>query len=931
MGNVLDCSSDPLEQIHEPDSSRPTEVGPTGSDDARSQGSSHHQPSRAGMRGDRQDMDGRGERISPQPLRPEVSYLEKSVPLRDSIMWKLQREYYMAHHVKCWEKMVVPCFVTSNSFIARAYARVLVGFMRDWFLFSGRADRSEPLIILEIGAGHGKFSCLVLQHLLEMREFLPTLTPKSESETSPSPEEGCDGVSPEASEQRQQQGGEGEGAESRTSRDNRAEDSVLPPTTPTTKGTGAGPNDVDGAAAAPAADDGDDSSETGGGGEDSGSADATATPGRDSTDNGEPSRRRQWSEAAEGLPFRYVVTDVAQGTLDYVRCHPSMQAFLSKGILELAVLDAEDPNPPSELLLQVSGETVDLKAAKNPVASVCNYVLDSLVQDAFRVKGNTLYENRVTITATMPLPEDLSKLSLTALQGLGLRWEHRPHAVPADRAGAYYYYAGVSSDAASRDVEGLTTSPAPGGGETPAAAEATGGGDAESASPATQDSSAGDPNARVDGDGSEEPNHKENEVPSMGEVADQGFASEEGGAEAGKARDVPESGGDDAVTTNGPAIGGTVAHGAADEGHSAPGVGRGVDGKSAGRGTEGASDADFDGLLGSYVHPEGGEDGAGGEGGSAMRKKGASLLMPLGALRLLRHLSSLSGGRGLVLVGDKGYVREEEMEIAGERDPHIAYHGSLSCMVNLDALARYARQKGGWALSSPYMEGFKCQALAFGMGEGCMQETRFAFEDSTQAFGPESFSTLQRAVKDEVSTPSLGLVVQLLRLSRLDPDVFMKFRTSMVEQVSSQDLPPPIWEDLQKDTMGIAGQSYPLQQGKDVDFEAARLLMALKDFEAAVILFRRSANASGEHHVTCHHMGVSYFYLGKIKEAKGCFERSLVLDENHEDSVRWLAHVRRNMVPPFLADAVPEARLSAADVREIAAVAGGGPESEWQQ
>ncbi|CAN0482544.1 unnamed protein product, partial [Hapterophycus canaliculatus] len=46
-----------------------------------------------------------------------------------------------------------------------------------------------------------------------------------------------------------------------------------------------------------------------------------------------------------------------------------------------------------------------------------------------------------------------------------------------------------------------------------------------------------------------------------------------------------------------------------------------------------------------------------------------------------RHLSSLSGGRGLVLVGDKGYVREEEMEIAGERDPHIAYHGSLSCMV----------------------------------------------------------------------------------------------------------------------------------------------------------------------------------------------------------------------------------------------------------
>lgn len=29
-------------------------------------------------------------------------------------------------------------------------------------------------------------------------------------------------------------------------------------------------------------------------------------------------------------------------------------------------------------------------------------------------------------------------------------------------------------------------------------------------------------------------------------------------------------------------------------------------------------------------------------------------------------------------------------------------------------------------------------------------------------------------------------------------------------------------------------------QGKDVNFEAARLLMALKDFEAALVLFRRS-------------------------------------------------------------------------------------------
>lgn len=34
------------------------------------------------------------------------------------------------------------------------------------------------LFLHQIGSGHGKFACLVLQHLLEMREFMPTLVPR---------------------------------------------------------------------------------------------------------------------------------------------------------------------------------------------------------------------------------------------------------------------------------------------------------------------------------------------------------------------------------------------------------------------------------------------------------------------------------------------------------------------------------------------------------------------------------------------------------------------------------------------------------------------------------------------------------------------------------------------------------------------------------
>ena len=48
------------------------------------------------------------------------------------------------------------------------------------------------------------------------------------------------------------------------------------------------------------------------------------------------------------------------------------------------------------------------------------------------------------------------------------------------------------------------------------------------------------------------------------------------------------------------------------------------------------------------------------------------------------------------------------------------------------------------------MEGFKCQALAFGMGETCLQETRFAFQDSTQVSVYRGHSSMSPLDKCEI-------------------------------------------------------------------------------------------------------------------------------------------------------------------------------------
>ena len=58
--------------------------------------------------------------------------LEEEVPLRQSVLWDLQRSFYDEMNINCWSKAVVPNFVTSNAFVARSYAKVILEFMRDW-------------------------------------------------------------------------------------------------------------------------------------------------------------------------------------------------------------------------------------------------------------------------------------------------------------------------------------------------------------------------------------------------------------------------------------------------------------------------------------------------------------------------------------------------------------------------------------------------------------------------------------------------------------------------------------------------------------------------------------------------------------------------------------------------------------------------------
>jgi tetratricopeptide (TPR) repeat protein len=91
--------------------------------------------------------------------------LEQRKRLSQSLIWTLQRSFYERHGVEAWRSEGVPFHITSNTFIAEAYARVVLGFLRDWAPF----DPGEPVYIVELGAGHGRFGYLFLEKLLRLQ------------------------------------------------------------------------------------------------------------------------------------------------------------------------------------------------------------------------------------------------------------------------------------------------------------------------------------------------------------------------------------------------------------------------------------------------------------------------------------------------------------------------------------------------------------------------------------------------------------------------------------------------------------------------------------------------------------------------------------------------------------------------------------------
>ncbi|MFT4143450.1 MAG: hypothetical protein QM644_03260 [Mobilitalea sp.] len=93
--------------------------------------------------------------------------LEDKKPLSQSMVWKLQSDFYANQGPEAWIKGIVPQYITTNPYIANLYAKTAFGYCRD-FAASKDYKKDTTIYLLELAAGVGRFTYTFLKRFQSM-------------------------------------------------------------------------------------------------------------------------------------------------------------------------------------------------------------------------------------------------------------------------------------------------------------------------------------------------------------------------------------------------------------------------------------------------------------------------------------------------------------------------------------------------------------------------------------------------------------------------------------------------------------------------------------------------------------------------------------------------------------------------------------------
>jgi hypothetical protein len=213
--------------------------------------------------------------------------------------------------------------------------------------------------------------------------------------------------------------------------------------------------------------------------------------------------------------------------------------------------------------------------------------------------------------------------------------------------------------------------------------------------------------------------------------------------------------------------------------------------------------------------------------------------LPGTALKTLRNFRALANDRLLLLAADKALSTEEALGYREEPQP-ARHGGAFSLMVNFHALGHYARSHGGELFhGGDRHASIDVGAIVFGPHA----ETRAAYEDAIDRFGPGDLAILAEAVEDATDQLSVEAIVALLRLGGWDASMLHNVLAPLLDKAAGAD--PATQEDLRFALFETYDRHFNVPGDADLPFAIGLLLFELQDYEDAIEFFEASLEQHG--------------------------------------------------------------------------------------
>jgi tetratricopeptide (TPR) repeat protein len=230
----------------------------------------------------------------------------------------------------------------------------------------------------------------------------------------------------------------------------------------------------------------------------------------------------------------------------------------------------------------------------------------------------------------------------------------------------------------------------------------------------------------------------------------------------------------------------------------------------------------------------------------------------------------------LMLSGDRGY-NDDAAILRGEGAPTMAVHGSFSMMVDYQIVGEYCRRLGGQVVHPAHRhESLNVSAFLFGDAPGGFVETRQAYAEAVEKFGPDDFFTLKEGVARVYDSLSLGQLLAFLRLSGWDYKRFLEclpvIKERLPEAADAQK------QELYETALRVWDAYLPIGEEEDLAFQTGTLLLEMEFHAEALEFLQQSVNLYGAEPGTVYNMAVCCHGLSQTGKALEYVSQALELD-----------------------------------------------------